>query len=95
MIDQLVYILLFVPIKILLQANAYPWIAALLRDEDTEADYINSKCAAVLVTLYFPAVLDFLDLFFYQIGNRFALTAAHCLYDDDNEEVLKYYPYLY
>ena len=23
-----------------------------------------------------------------QIGNRFALTAAHCLYDDDNEEVL-------
>ena len=23
-----------------------------------------------------------------QIGNRFALTAAHCLYDDDKEEVL-------
>ena len=23
-----------------------------------------------------------------QIGNRFALTATHCLYDDDNEEVL-------
>ena len=23
-----------------------------------------------------------------QIGNRFALTAAHCLYSDDNEEVL-------
>ena len=23
-----------------------------------------------------------------QIGNRFALTAAHCLYDDDNEELL-------
>ena len=23
-----------------------------------------------------------------QIGNRFALTAAHCLYDDDNKEVL-------
>ena len=23
-----------------------------------------------------------------QIGNRFALTAAHCLYDDDNEEEL-------
>ena len=23
-----------------------------------------------------------------QIGNRFALTAAHCLYDEDNEEVL-------
>ena len=93
LIEQLVYILLFVPIKILLQANAYPWIAALLRDEDTEADYINSKCAAVLVTLYFPAVLDSL-IFFYQIGNRFALTAAHCLYDDDNEEVLKDYRFL-
>ena len=25
---------------------------------------------------------------FPQIGNSFALTAAHCLYDDDNEEVL-------
>ena len=25
---------------------------------------------------------------FTQIGNRFALTAAHCLYDDDNGEVL-------
>ena len=23
-----------------------------------------------------------------QIGNRFAITAAHCLLDDDNEEVL-------
>ena len=23
-----------------------------------------------------------------QIGNRFALTAAHCLYDDDKEELL-------
>ena len=33
------------------------------------------------------------DLFFdhdhdEQIGNIFALTAAHCLYDDDNEELL-------
>ena len=28
------------------------------------------------------------ELFFPQIGNSFALTAAHCLYDDDNEEVL-------
>ena len=26
--------------------------------------------------------------YFSQIGNRFALTAAHCVYDDDNEEVL-------
>ena len=31
---------------------------------------------------------DSLDDTFKQIGNRFALTAAHCLYDDDNEEVL-------
>ena len=29
-----------------------------------------------------------MDDTFKQIGNRFALTAAHCLYDDDNEEVL-------
>ena len=68
LIEQLLYILLFVPIKILLQANAYPWIAALLRDEDTEADYINSKCAAVLVTLYFPSVLDFFNLFFIRLA---------------------------
>ena len=34
------------------QANAYPWIAALLRDEDfrLRADYINSKCSSVLVS---------------------------------------------
>ena len=32
------------------QAAAYPWIAALLRDEDIEAEYINSKCGAVLVS---------------------------------------------
>ena len=32
------------------QADAYPWMAALLRDEDMEEDYINSKCAAVLVS---------------------------------------------
>ena len=25
---------------------------------------------------------------FTQIGNRFVLTAAHCLYDNDNKEVL-------
>ena len=32
------------------QVDAYPWTAALLRDEDIEADYINSKCAAVIVS---------------------------------------------
>ena len=32
------------------QVDAYPWIAALLRDEDIAADYINSKCAAVIVS---------------------------------------------
>ena len=75
----------------LVQADSYPWIAALLRDEDIEAGYINSQCAAVLV--------DSLIIIIFQtslkspspspqIGNRFALTAAHCLYDDDNKEVL-------
>ena len=32
------------------QANAYPWIAPLLRDEDSAADYVNSRCSAVLVS---------------------------------------------
>ena len=32
------------------QVDAYPWTAALLRDEDIEADYINSKCTAVIVS---------------------------------------------
>ena len=27
----------------------------------------------------------FVDILFTQIGNRFALTAAHCLYDIDND----------
>ena len=36
--------------KLIFQANVYPWIAALLRDEDTDVDYINSNCAAVLVS---------------------------------------------
>ena len=32
------------------QAGAYPWVGALLRDEDIEKDYINSKCSVVLVS---------------------------------------------
>ena len=31
------------------QADSYPWIGALLQDEDIDADFINSKCSAVLV----------------------------------------------
>ena len=83
------------------QVDAYPWIAALLRDEDIAADYINSKCAAVIVSsssnissffvhkrLCFNKISYFPWLPPIQIGNRFALTAAHCLYDDNNEELL-------
>ena len=32
------------------QVDVYPWTAALLRDVDIEADYINSKCTAVIVS---------------------------------------------
>ena len=34
-----------------IQAFTYSWIAALLREEDTRADYINSKCSSVLVCM--------------------------------------------
>ena len=44
----------------LFQADAYPWIAVLLRDEDTEAEYINSKCGAVLVSKSPTITLTFL-----------------------------------
>ena len=40
-------------IENLFKVNAYPWIAALLRDEDNyEDDYINSHCSSVLVSTY-------------------------------------------
>ena len=32
------------------QANAYQWIAALLRDEDIDGQFINSRCSAILVS---------------------------------------------
>ena len=41
--------MVFVYLKLLLKADEYPWIAALLRDEDMESGYINSKCGAVMV----------------------------------------------
>ena len=43
------------------QADAYPWIAALLREEDILSEYINSKCSAVLVgtSPTFPSVVIF------------------------------------
>ena len=33
------------------QENAFPWIAALLRDDDIYDGYINSKCGAVLASV--------------------------------------------
>ena len=77
------------------QKNAYPWIAALLQDGDIDSGYINSQCSAVLVMFSF----SFSDLFFSveillsqynspQIGNRFAVTAAHCLFNDYEEEMI-------
>ena len=32
------------------QIDSYPWLAALLQDEDIRTDYVNSKCSAVLVS---------------------------------------------
>ena len=32
------------------QIDSYPWIAALLRDEDITTEYVNSMCSAVLVS---------------------------------------------
>ena len=69
----------------------------MLRDEDTDFDFINSQCSAVIVSTYVLFVgsywikhglLNYIFALSPQIGNRFALTAAHCLYDDDKEEVL-------
>ena len=45
-------LLLFkISLSSLKQAFTYSWIAALLREEDTRADYINSKCSSVLVCM--------------------------------------------
>ena len=68
----------------------------LLRDVDRNEDYINSKCSAILVRraqfrhhhLVFSYLMIRKACLPPQIGNRFAITAAHCLFDDDNEEVL-------
>ena len=46
-------ILTFINILSYEQKNAYPWIAALLRDEDIDDSYVNSECSAVLVCVRF------------------------------------------
>ena len=47
--------------------------------------YITNHCIILFSLILFYRISNLLSP---QIGNRFALTAAHCLYDDDNEEVL-------
>ena len=42
----------------------------------------NHQCIAAFFLICWMTII------IKQIGNRFALTAAHCLYDDDNEELL-------
>ena len=38
-------------IEIFSQSNAFPWIAALLRDLEDNTEYVNSWCSAVLVSV--------------------------------------------
>ena len=35
-----------------LQENAYPWIAALIRDEDNREDNVNTQCSGTLVSFH-------------------------------------------
>ena len=61
------------------QENAYPWIAALIRDEEESKDYVYTQCSATLVTFpQFPPP----DFHLNQIGSTWVVTAAHCLYKD-------------
>ena len=48
------------------------------------------QCVGKCLTNQYAAhfLICWMTIIIKQIGNRFALTAAHCLYDDDNEEVL-------
>ena len=64
--------------EILAQENAYPWLAALIRDEDMSKDYVNTQCSATLVSFHsFPQYFHL-----NQIGSTWVVTAAHCLYKD-------------
>ena len=42
----------FLYIFIFSQSNAFPWIAALLRDLEDNTEYVNSWCSAVLVSVW-------------------------------------------
>ena len=65
------------------QVNAYPWIAALVIDNEKDPDYVQSTCSAILVGRH--SVLSRAGPCPPQIGSNWMLTAAHCVY---RQEVL-------
>ena len=65
------------------QVNAYPWIAALVIDNEKDPDYVQSTCSAVLVGR--NSLKSRVGPCLPQIGSNWMVTAAHCLY---RQEVL-------
>ena len=72
---------------IFLQPQRYPWIAAMIKDRKRDASYIRSHCSAILVCINTHKT-NKIHLFSAQIGSRWMVTAAHCLYDSEEYEPL-------
>ena len=76
------------------QENNYPWIAALIREEVNSNTYVNTKCGSSLVVFLYQFYFSYkknslkiehLQLSFYspQIGSTWVVTAAHCVFEDE------------